>query len=132
MALPAILAEITQQPNPKRRHRSCPRAVKRARHNNYPLKKPDQPASTRHPGPATIRFWPVTPRSPTNTGADTPTPHQAEHHKNILKGHKRIPGGPARPPAKRHQPGPVPASPSHRTHRPDHDPETPQTRTSTT
>lgn len=69
MALPAILAEITQQPNPKRRHRSCPRAVKRARHNNYPLKKPDQPASTRHPGPATIRFWPVTPRSPTNCQA---------------------------------------------------------------
>lgn len=57
--MPDILADIADRPNTERRHRSCPRAVKRARHNSYPVKKPDQAASTRHPGPATIQFWPL-------------------------------------------------------------------------
>ena len=57
--MPEILADIADKPNPERRHRSCPRAVKRARHNSYPVKKPGQTASTRHPGPATIQFWPL-------------------------------------------------------------------------
>ncbi|WP_211263021.1 hypothetical protein, partial [Lentzea aerocolonigenes] len=42
---------------PPRRHRTCPRAVKRMRHNSYRVKQHDEPASTRHPGPATIRFY---------------------------------------------------------------------------
>ncbi len=41
--------------NPPRRHRTCPRAVKRGRHNSYRIKKPgDQ--NLRHHGPATIRL----------------------------------------------------------------------------
>ena len=55
-ALPTIYAEITRKLNPRRRHRSCPRAVKRARHNSYRVKKRDEPASIRHDGPATIRL----------------------------------------------------------------------------
>ncbi|HVI36755.1 MAG TPA: hypothetical protein VM684_11035 [Gaiellales bacterium] len=41
---------------PPRRERTCPRAVKRARHNSYRIKKPGEPASTRHPAPATINL----------------------------------------------------------------------------
>ncbi len=48
---------------PPRRERTCPRAVKRARHNNYRVKKPDEPASIRHPAPATIRFHSLKPTS---------------------------------------------------------------------
>jgi hypothetical protein len=62
-ALPAIYAEITRRLNPHRRHRSCPRAVKRARHNSYRIKKRDEPASIRHDGPATIRHHTVNPRA---------------------------------------------------------------------
>jgi hypothetical protein len=61
--LPRVLAELGRKPLPARRHRTCPRAVKRARHNSYRVKKPDEPASTRHPGPATIRFWRIQPRT---------------------------------------------------------------------
>ena len=39
--------------NPKRRHRTCPRVVKRARHNSYRVKRPGD-HGTRHSGPATI------------------------------------------------------------------------------
>jgi hypothetical protein len=39
--------------NPKRRHRTCPRVVKRARHNSYRVKRPGD-HGTRHTGPATI------------------------------------------------------------------------------
>jgi hypothetical protein len=43
----------TRNLNPPRRNRTCPRAVKRGRHNAYRVKKPgDQ--NIRHPGPATI------------------------------------------------------------------------------
>ena len=41
---------------PDRRERTCPRAVKRARHNSYRVKKPGEPASTRHRAPATINL----------------------------------------------------------------------------
>jgi hypothetical protein len=41
--------------NPERRHRTCPRAVRRARHNHYRVKKPGD-TGTRHDGPATIRL----------------------------------------------------------------------------
>jgi hypothetical protein len=38
-----------------RRERTYPRAVKRARHNSYPVKKPGQ-HGTRHEAPATIKL----------------------------------------------------------------------------
>jgi hypothetical protein len=41
--------------NPPRRHRSCPRVVRRARHNSYPVRKPDH-SGTRHHGPPTIQL----------------------------------------------------------------------------
>jgi len=135
MALPAVLAEIADRPNPERRHRSCLRAVKRARHNSYPVKKPGQAASTRHPGPATIHFWALQAPPPTDAGtpaeAGTNAPDPAGHHTNIHKGTRQAPGGHTRPPAKRHQPGPQPASPPYRTRRRDRTPETPQTSSST-
>jgi hypothetical protein len=49
--------------NPPRRERTCPRAVKRARHNSYRVKKPGEPASTRHDGPGTIRLHVLNPRA---------------------------------------------------------------------
>ena len=49
--LPHVLADITRKINPPRRHRSCPRAVKRGRHNSYRIKKPGQ-TGTHHSGPA--------------------------------------------------------------------------------
>jgi hypothetical protein len=39
--------------NPQRRNRSCPRVVKRARHNSYRVKKPGD-KGTRHDRPPTI------------------------------------------------------------------------------
>ncbi|MCK9903481.1 hypothetical protein MXD63_25940, partial [Frankia sp. Cpl3] len=61
-ALPRFHTEITTRLNPPRRHRTCPRKIKRGQHNDYHKKKPHrpEPASTRHPGPATIRFHPLT------------------------------------------------------------------------
>jgi hypothetical protein len=41
--------------NPPRRHRTCPRAIKRGRHNAYRVKKPDD-TNIRHNGPATIQL----------------------------------------------------------------------------
>lgn len=41
--------------NPPRRDRTCPRVVKRARHNSYRVKRPGDHA-TRHDGPATIKL----------------------------------------------------------------------------
>jgi hypothetical protein len=57
------LAEITRKTNPVRRDRTSPRAIKRACHNNYRVKKPGEPASTRHDGPATIRLHILNPRA---------------------------------------------------------------------
>lgn len=61
--LPQHLAAIATLLIPTRRERTSPRALKRARHNNYRVKKPNEPASTRHNGPATIRLHSITPRA---------------------------------------------------------------------
>jgi hypothetical protein len=55
--LAAVMASITRKKNlnPERRHRTCPRVVKRARHNSYRVKKPGD-HGIRHDGPATIRL----------------------------------------------------------------------------
>ncbi|HCT80366.1 MAG TPA: hypothetical protein DGG94_01040 [Micromonosporaceae bacterium] len=58
-----MLAEIASKPPPTRWHRTCPRAVKRARHNSYRVKKPGEPASTLHHGPATIHIYQLQPRA---------------------------------------------------------------------
>jgi hypothetical protein len=49
------MADITRkrQLNPKRRNRTYPRVIKRARHNSYRVKRPGD-HGTRHTGPATI------------------------------------------------------------------------------
>ena len=49
------MADITRPKNlnPTRRHRSYPRAVKRARHNSYRVKRPGD-TGIRHTGPPTI------------------------------------------------------------------------------
>jgi hypothetical protein len=51
------MADITRSRNlnPGRRHRTYPRAVKRARHNHYRVKNPGD-KGTRHAGPPTIRL----------------------------------------------------------------------------
>jgi hypothetical protein len=56
------LAQIALLLIPARRERTCPRAVKRARHNSYRIKKPGEPASLRHPAPATINIRGLKPR----------------------------------------------------------------------
>lgn len=61
--LPDVLAQITAKINPPRRDRTSPRAVKRARHNTYRVKKPGEAASTRHDGPATIQIHHANPRA---------------------------------------------------------------------
>ena len=55
--LAQITADITARKNlnPPRRHRTCPRAVKRGRHNSYRVKKPGD-KNLRHDAPATIRL----------------------------------------------------------------------------
>jgi hypothetical protein len=49
------MADITRKRhlNPRRRRRTYARAVKRARHNSYRVKKPGD-TGTRHAGPPTI------------------------------------------------------------------------------
>ena len=49
------MASITRKKNlnPKRRHRTGPRVVKRARHNSYRVKRPGD-TGIRHPGPAAV------------------------------------------------------------------------------
>jgi hypothetical protein len=53
----AVMADITREKhlNPRRRHRTYPRAIKRARHNSYRIKRPGD-HGTRHTGPATINL----------------------------------------------------------------------------
>jgi len=55
--LATVMADITRKKNlsPRRRHRSYPRVVKRARRNAYRVKKPGD-HGTRHQGPPTIRL----------------------------------------------------------------------------
>jgi hypothetical protein len=57
------MADITQPRNlnPRRRDRSCPRVVKRARHNSYPVKKPAD-TGTRYHGPPTVRLVNLPPK----------------------------------------------------------------------
>lgn len=60
------MADITKKThlNPPRRHRSYPRAVKRARHNTYPVKKPDDTGTRReHPPTITLANPPAQPRA---------------------------------------------------------------------
>jgi hypothetical protein len=57
------LGELATLLIPPRRERTCPRAVKRARHNSYRVKKPGEPASIRHRAPATITIRRLKPRS---------------------------------------------------------------------
>jgi hypothetical protein len=61
-ALPDVLANITKKITPPRRDRTCPRAVKRARHNNYRIKRPAD-RSTRHTGPPSINIRGLIPRT---------------------------------------------------------------------
>jgi hypothetical protein len=51
------MTDITRRRNlnPRRRHRSYPRVIKRARHNSYRVKRPGD-TGIRHDGPATIRL----------------------------------------------------------------------------
>jgi len=58
------MADITARRNlnPRRRHRSYPRVVKRARHNHYRIKKPTD-TGTRHDRPPTIKIAKATTRS---------------------------------------------------------------------
>jgi hypothetical protein len=63
--LAQVMAAITAKANlnPPRRHRTCPRAVKRGRHSTYRVKKPGD-KNIRHDGPATIRLAnPVKPQA---------------------------------------------------------------------
>jgi hypothetical protein len=65
------MADITRNKNlnPRRRHRSYPRVVKRARHNLYRIKKPGD-HGTRHHRPPTIRLVnPVLTKSMTSIAA---------------------------------------------------------------
>ena len=51
------MADITRKKhlNPRRRNRTYPRVIKRARHNSYRVKRPGD-HGTRHDGPATIKL----------------------------------------------------------------------------
>jgi hypothetical protein len=65
------MADITRPRNlsPRRRHRTCPRVVKRSRHNFYRVKKPAD-KGTRHHGPPTIRLIsPALTKAMTSTAA---------------------------------------------------------------
>jgi hypothetical protein len=55
--LATVMAGITRKKhlNPRRRHRTYPRVIRRARHNSYRVKRPGG-HGTRHPGPATIKL----------------------------------------------------------------------------
>jgi len=61
--LPSHLGDIAALLIPTRRERTSPRAVKRARHNSYRVKRRDEPASTHHTSPATIHHHALTPRA---------------------------------------------------------------------
>ncbi|MDQ2813009.1 MAG: hypothetical protein M3Z75_14320 [Actinomycetota bacterium] len=69
-ALERAIAEITGPGHLNtRRERTYPRAVKRARHNSYPVRKPGQ-HGTRHETPATIKLAnPVPTREKTDIAA---------------------------------------------------------------
>jgi hypothetical protein len=54
-ATAAVFAEMLERLNPKRRMRTCPRVIKRARHNSYRVKRPSDVAVT-HTSPPTIKL----------------------------------------------------------------------------
>ena len=54
-ATAAVFAEMLERLNPKLRMRTCPRVIKRARHNSYRVKKPAD-HGIRHTAPATINL----------------------------------------------------------------------------
>jgi hypothetical protein len=56
------MADITRNKhlNPRRRHRTYPRVVKRARHNSYRVKRATD-HGTRHARPATIKLVNLSP-----------------------------------------------------------------------
>jgi hypothetical protein len=58
-----VLADITAKINPERWDRTCPRAVTRARHNSYRVKKLHERASIHHDSPPTIHIHTLTPRA---------------------------------------------------------------------
>jgi hypothetical protein len=45
-----------ERPNPVRRERTCPRAVKRTQHTAFPMKRRDQ-KNIEHDSPPTIRLF---------------------------------------------------------------------------
>jgi hypothetical protein len=51
----AAFAEMLERLNPQRRHRTCPRVIKRARHNSYRVKRPGDVSIT-HTSPPTIKL----------------------------------------------------------------------------
>jgi hypothetical protein len=51
----AALAEMLERLNPHRRMRTCPRVIKRARHNSYRVKRPSDISIT-HPRSPTIKL----------------------------------------------------------------------------
>ena len=51
----AALAEMLERLNPVRRLRTCPRVIKRARHNSYRVKRPGD-VSVTHARPPTIKL----------------------------------------------------------------------------
>jgi hypothetical protein len=55
--LATVMADITLKKHlsPGRRHRTCPRVIKRARRNSCRVKRPGD-HGTRHSGPATIKL----------------------------------------------------------------------------
>ena len=55
MLLAGVHAEIRERLNPERRMRTCPRRIKRARHNSYRVKRPGD-VSIVHTGPPTIQL----------------------------------------------------------------------------
>lgn len=54
-ATAAAFAEMLERLNPERRMRTCPRVIKRARHNSYRVKRPGDVAVT-HISPPTIKI----------------------------------------------------------------------------
>jgi hypothetical protein len=54
-AIAAVFAEMLERLNPRRRMRTCPRVIKRARHNSYRVKRPSDVAIT-HTSPPTIKI----------------------------------------------------------------------------
>ena len=52
-ALTEARAEILARPNPRRRQRTNPRAIKRSGHNSYPVKKPRH-IPRKHSAPPTL------------------------------------------------------------------------------